>query len=174
MGVYEESLQQAIDIIEHLPTLKALAAQAPTVLELGIREGHSSAALLAGNPLGVTSVDIATHPRHQAIMAEYPGWKLHIVDSLKFDSSQGYDMMFIDTVHQYAQCLKELELHAPNIKRYIALHDTVSFARHDEFTNAKGGVLSAVEDFLLTEGTDWEIYKHYENNNGLMILKRRI
>jgi hypothetical protein len=34
--------------------------------------------------------------------------------------------------------------------------------------------MTAVEDFLLTElGQSWELYKVYENNNGLTVLKNK-
>ena len=39
------------------------------------------------------------------------------------------DFMLIDTWHTYKQLAAELELLAPKVRRYLAFHDTIAFAR---------------------------------------------
>ena len=95
------------------------------------------------------------------------------------------DMLFIDTYHCYNQLKSELDLHANKVKKYIAMHDTVSYATRDEgmahwVTNemknnyrdeGKYGLILAINEFL-EENKNWEIENVYTHNNGLMILKR--
>ncbi len=95
-------------------------------------------------------------------------------------------MLFIDTLHTYNQLIQELDLHSNKVLKYIILHDTLTFGRKDEdvYSHAsdliknklteKMGLMTAIEDFLITtNGNNWEIHDHYDNNNGLTILKRK-
>jgi hypothetical protein len=100
------------------------------------------------------------------------------------------ELLFIDTLHTYQQLSSELKLHSEKVSKYIILHDTVYFGRVDEKIyshaseiikndkdnkNNKSGLMTSVEDFLNSDyGFKWEIHKHYENNNGLTILKRKV
>ena len=90
-------------------------------------------------------------------------------------------LLFIDTWHAYKQLIAELRLHQANVSKYIVLHDTTSYANHDESSyeslgedwKAQGiGLWKAVEDFLI-EFPAWEIEHRYTHNNGLTILRRK-
>ena len=169
--MYEESKKLAIDIVEHLDTLEEYASRGKSVLELGTRDGYSTTSLLNGC-MYVTGVDLVRTARIKRLV-DIAGDRFEFVqtDSRTYDSSIGYDMLFIDTCHQYAVLKKELEQHHKNIKRYIIMHDTVTFGLVDEFTFEQLGLLMAINEFL-AEHTEWEILKNYTNNNGLMILER--
>ena len=86
--------------------------------------------------------------------------------------------MFIDTQHTYTQLKKEL-FHLHHLSRkYIIMHDTVSFERHGlansgcEFHETKG-LKDAIELFLESHGDEWEIHEHHTYCNGLPIMKRK-
>lgn len=167
--MYEERCAAVSDINEHLPTLRKLAEGADSVLELGIRDGNSTVALLAARPERMVSVDVNAPPPTITNLWQR-GWIIVLGDSRRFDSSAGFDMCFIDTLHCYEQLKAELALHAPNVKRYIALHDTTTFGETEE-TGGPGGLMPAVREFL-EANPEWHILRQYENNNGLLVLAR--
>jgi hypothetical protein len=80
------------------------------------------------------------------------------------------DLLFIDTYHHYASLAREFELHAPKAKKYIILHDTVTFGRRGEGDDHKG-LMAAVEEFLAAN-PQWATEKVYESAPGLYIMKR--
>lgn len=80
------------------------------------------------------------------------------------------DLLFIDTYHHYASLKREFELHAPKAKKYIILHDTVTFGRRGEGNDEKG-LMAAVEEFLAAN-PQWVTEKVYESAPGLYIMKR--
>lgn len=116
-------------------------------------------------------------------------------DVLELTTIPECDLLFIDTFHAYRQLKSELFLFSDKVKKYIVMHDTNSYAEIDEayiskkewfekYKNneiineivdincEKQGLKNAIEDFL-SENKDWEIFKIYENNNGLTVLKRK-
>lgn len=58
MREYERLCRLPSDINEHLPILRQLASSATQVVELGMRTGVSTVALLAGHPRRLLSVDV--------------------------------------------------------------------------------------------------------------------
>ena len=81
--------------------------------------------------------------------------------------------MFIDTLHNYNQLKKELELHSHKARKYIIFHDTTSFEYIGESYEGgyEKGIWPAIEE-LIEKGV-WEIKERYTNNNGLTILSRK-
>ena len=77
--------------------------------------------------------------------------------------------MFIDTLHTYDQLIEELRLHSEKVSKYIALHDTVTFAHVGE-DPTKAGLWDAVSEFIF-DGS-FQVKYHYLNNNGLTVLER--
>lgn len=80
------------------------------------------------------------------------------------------DLLFIDTYHHYASLAREFELHAPKARKYIILHDTVTFGRRGEGDDHKG-LMAAVEEFLAVN-PQWVTEKEYTSAPGLYIMKR--
>ena len=90
------------------------------------------------------------------------------------------DLLFLDTWHSYKQLSAELKLHASKVKKYLAFHDTTTYATIDE-TNyeelgpewkAEGiGIWKAIEEFL-QNNPQWVLEERFMNNNGLTIIKR--
>lgn len=183
------------DIHEHLPTLKRYAKECSSIVELGVRNVVSTWGLIAGlaensaqerSYIGI-DVDVPT-PRIFKLANE-----LAIENGVAFEFLQANDMnieiretdlLFIDTLHIYAQLRYELEKFSPQTRKYIIMHDTTSYAYHDcwsyqgnhsEYPNYidinKRGLWPAVEDFLASH-PEWKILERYTNNNGLTILVR--
>ena len=177
LDIYEEKCKTQSDINEHLPTLKSLAEECETVVEMGVRTIVSTWALLAGNPKSLLSIDIK-HP-------EVHGSDINQVEQLATEAGIEFsfleadttqieieecDFLFIDTWHVYDQLKKELELHGNKAKKYLAFHDTVTFGLRGE-TAGYAGLLPAIAEFTQAN-PQWILHQHYKNNNGLMVLKR--
>ena len=169
--LYSYLRESPSDINEHLPTLRDLASQVDSVTEFGTRHGVSTVALLAGQPKKLTCYDIDP---------KWDDWneilKLRGNTSLSFNAQstlkvkmEPTDFLFIDTLHTYDQLIEELRLHSGKVSKYIALHDTVTFAHVGE-DPTKGGLWDAVSEFIF-DG-DFEVKYHYQNNNGLTVLQR--
>lgn len=129
--LYAERVQNWSDIQGHLEFMHDLVVEekATAVLELGVRDGNSTAALLAAvdkTDGHLWSVDVNPIP-------EIPAW----VNSGRWTTVMGddltlayspllageFDIVFIDTLHWYHHTLAELRLYAPKA-RIVLLHDT--------------------------------------------------
>ncbi len=159
------------DIYEHLPTLKKYAQQSDFIVELGVRYIVSTWALLAGHPKRLLSVDIE-HPSVFGAdimevydLADAEGTSFEFVEksSLEIELPE-HDFLFIDTLHEYNQLFAELTKHHNKVRKFIGMHDT----------NLAGdnGMRQAINDFL-DATPEWEIAEHFDNCNGLTVLKRK-
>lgn len=159
------------DIVEHLPTLKRLAADCGHVTEIGRQKGVSTAALLAGRPQTLVSYDVADWPQATKIhnLAEHTKFDMCFGNSLSI-KLEPTDLLFIDSKHTYTHLRAELRRHAGAVKKYIVLHDTEVFGTRGE-DNSEPGLLMAVEDFL-SRDVKWHVAEQYLNNNGLMVLQK--
>lgn len=187
--------QTPCDINEHLPTLYRYAFESDHVTEAGVRDVVSTFALMMGRPRRLVSIDIV-HPNDvrggtnecknggDELSLAYEYAKHHGIDfefvlgdTLEMEIEMT-DMLFIDTLHRYAQLRTELEKHHDKVRKYIVLHDTQSFGMKDEGDEMpdprkgeKQGLLRAILDFL-EEHCEWVVHEEYFNNNGLIILKK--
>ena len=80
------------------------------------------------------------------------------------------DLLFIDTLHNYAQLRSELAKHSGQVRRYIVLHDTETFGFKDEL-GLGPGLQQAIDEFLAANNS-WRLRNKYTNNNGLTVLER--
>lgn len=163
------------DISEHLPTLKRYAESCNHVTELGFKEGCSIYALLMAKPKQLVSYDINYHinTEHVSELAKKDNIDFKFIqkDVLKSDLSKT-DLLFIDTVGDYAQLLQELKLHSKKVRNYIIIHDTEVYGFRNEFSSeGKQGLQAAIEDFL-SINSEWSLSVVYTNNNGLTILEK--
>lgn len=175
--IYVEKCGIPSDINEHLPTLKKLGEECETITEMGVRWVVSTYALMSAKPKKLTSIDIVPLEQYGNNASDLE--KLASENGVEFKFVLGdttnieieeTDLLFIDTWHVYEQVKKELELHANKVKKYIAFHDTVTFGEHGEGGKHRG-LMPAINEFL-DENPEWYIYRVYNNNNGLLILKR--
>jgi len=161
---YERYLGQKTDIRDHLPRLFAEARG--TVLELGVRGGISTAAFLAGvEQRGgeVWSVDV--DPSCAPAWAAHPLWHFVCSDSRDPEplAAAGLpsqiDVLFVDTLHKYAQVRDELAVWGPRVSQggIVLLHDTSAFPE----------VRHAAEDYARRKGLRYEFLP---GSNGLGVI----
>lgn len=186
---YESNCTTPSDINEHLPTLLKYCNECSHITEMGVRWVSSTWALLLSNPNKIISYDIVKNEKINEVIElshEYGINYTFIESDVLLCEIEQTELLFIDTLHTYNQLTMELNLHSEKVSKYIILHDTLSFGYIDEGvyedssdivkiqTITKTGLMNAVNDFLLTEkGENWIIHDIYENNNGLLVLKRK-
>lgn len=128
---YQKRLDSNSDIKAHLPRLYEEAKG--VVLELGVRGGVSTSALLAGvEERGGMLYSVDINCNCWGSVQPHPQWKFVCADSLdeeKLDAvglPEQLDLLFIDTTHTYARTVAELELWGERVRAggLILLHDT--------------------------------------------------
>jgi len=170
MGSYRNALQdKTSDIQQHLGLLHGLACLVNSVVEIGVRSGHSTAALCAsGKP--VTSYDISPcEPHATRLRNEYKNWTFIVGNSMKVVIPK-CDLLFIDGEHTYRTLFTELMKHGERVTTWIALHDTETFAMVSK-DKSKPGLREAILDFT-ERYPEWVIVFELPNNNGLTLLER--
>lgn len=183
------------DINEHLPILKRYAALCSDVTEFGVRWVCSTYGLMAGTPNKLTSYDINGIDTMKLNLLQRLAednninFKFVKADVLNIEIEET-DLLFIDTLHGYKQLKLELAGHAHKVRKFIIFHDTVSFGYHDEgqpnpdalngnmrhlfdALPQRQGLLPAINEFLMGHD-EWSIDTHHANNNGLLIIKKRV
>jgi hypothetical protein len=196
---YKLHCESAGDINEHLPTLAQYASECESVIELGVRGCVSSWAFCKGlvengkvgkkiffNDITTCNIDelLSLCPQ-VGIDATYQWINDLLVDTTSIET----DLTFIDTWHVYAQLKRELEKYSQITKKYIIMHDTEVDGIYGEtirvgwnaqeqsiqsgfpLDEINRGLMPAVTEFLDTH-EEWVLHEHYQNNNGLTILKR--
>lgn len=159
MDVYADYMARAadptVDIMGHLHLLYAYAREAGHVLELGVREGNSTAALLAGVDAGgghLVSVDVST-PNVPAAWWRHPSWTFVQANSLTVDLGDAFfDVIFLDTDHRYRHTFDELVRLTPFLAPdgVFICHDTSLHCSHDP-SDVAFPVRAALEDFCVAE-----------------------
>jgi predicted O-methyltransferase YrrM len=122
------------DIGQHLPYLHQRAKTAKVALELGVRSGCSTAALLCGVEEAdglLWSVDIDMPQGPACDWHDNPRWYFVQGDDMILAQTEGIlpdevDLLFIDSSHRYAHTLSELTVYGLRVKvgGVILLHDT--------------------------------------------------
>lgn len=173
---YNRLCSRKCDINEHLPILKKYSEKSNSIVEMGVRTGISTSALLAGRPKIMISYDLGKHKGFN--LDGYKNMSKEINVDYRFIESnvldiqiEPVDLLFIDTYHTYEQLKQELKLHGNKAQKYIILHDTVTFGDKGEDGN-KPGLNQAVNEFI-KQNTHWSIKEVFKNNNGLTILERK-
>lgn len=117
------------DMAPHTATLTRLAGEAQSIIELGVRGGVSTWALLDGLPYEgrMTSVDIVdVTPDLPERITSDARWTFVCGDDLDPAVQRRLpraDLVFIDTTHTYEQTKAELALAERLCASRIALHD---------------------------------------------------
>lgn len=182
---YKHCYKQS-DMFEHMPNLRMYADECESVVEMGVRGIVSTYAFLMSKCKKLTSIDIVDPSSHggniQEVydMAASAGIDFKFIqgDTLKLEI-EPTDLLFIDTLHAYDQLIQELNLHASKAKKYIIMHDTVTFGQYGHtveepgmlFPNIKG-LNFAIQEFLEAHRNEWAYDRIYYNCNGLTVLKR--
>ena len=172
---FERVKNERRDINEHLDTLLDYAKKCDVIVELGANEGISTTAFAYANSKEFYSYDyIGPNPMLQELIdiceKEEVNLEFTLADSREIEIPE-CDLLFIDTLHIYDQLAEELKLHANKAKKYILIHDTETFKTKGVVEGTEG-LWKAVEEFL-EENPQWQIKRHYTNNNGLTVLEKR-
>lgn len=174
-NVFESEYQLAkkipSDINENVHILYELAQQCKTAVEMGVRSGVSTRALLNAG-VDLLAFDLELDHNVQKLFDQAPGKNVkYIQDNVLEIEIEPTDLLFIDTFHTYDQLKRELELHGNKAKKYIALHDTYTFGLAGEDSQDKKGLLTAVIEFMI-KNPHWKFKIHRTNNNGFTVLER--
>jgi len=182
------------DIVEHLPLLRELASRCEHVTEFGCRRANgSTVALLAGQPSRFVTWDINPWAIVSQQMADllacgandgvWTGkvgrtqFEPRVGDTLAIAPIEPTDLLFIDSLHTYAQLFAELMRHvSPGarplpVRKWIAFHDTVTFGQTGEDGKAPG-LRAAIWHFQKQSMPLWGVKLDLPNNNGLTVLER--
>lgn len=186
---FEEKKNQNSDINEHLETFKKYSEECDIIIEMGVRGIVSTWGFMMGKPKKLVGIDI-THPSefggnigevYRLSTENNIDYQFRLEDTLVCEIEE-CDLLFIDTWHDYLQLKKELNRHHNKVKKYIILHDTMSFGYNDEGdynnyhekrpeTNLPKGLNPAISEFC-NQNPNWYIHERFANNNGITILKR--
>lgn len=142
-----------VDMAPHVATLTRLATEARTIVELGVREGVSTWALLDGLPtdgrLYSVDIDRAGQPPR---VSDDPRWTFIIGDDLdpavQVQLPGHADMVFIDTSHEYEHTVAELAFVLSLSPARIVMHDYILDPVRravDEFCAREGWAVVAME-----------------------------
>lgn len=177
---FEFAKSQVSDINEHVETLYELALECDHVTEMGVRQGKSTRAFLHASPKKLISYDLVKEDSVTELFtkakengADY-SYEEADTENLTIEET---DLLFIDTSHTYKQLQIELDLHGSKSRKYIILHDTVTYGGTDEpgqrysGQGEKSGLTPAIDEFI-EENPHWEVFINKTNNNGLTVLKR--
>lgn len=172
--IYERLYNTPSDINEHLPTLASYASECEHITEMGVRYIVSTYALLMGKPKKMISYDIhmCNWEPVRDLVKEDTDFYFAVGNTLEIEI-EPTDLLFIDTLHNYTQLKKELELHAKKVNKYIIFHDTTSFETVGESYTGKPekGIWLAIQEFLQLN-PQWVLKERFTNNNGLTIIEK--
>lgn len=170
---YERAKKTISDINENLHILYELAQTCNHVTEMGVRTGVSTRAFLATN-CELVSYDTVLNDQVTQLfnLAKSTGKQVKYIKANTLELSiEPTDLLFIDTLHNYSQLKKELELHGNKSRKYLAFHDTHTFGLKGETDRDTRGLLSAVIEFVI-QNPQWRFKIYKTNNNGMTVLER--
>lgn len=189
------------NVNEHIPTLAEYTEKCSSVVELGVNEMNTTWAFLKGLRFNkkkkkvLTCVDIQDKPAKFKGVQELAKKNQITMDFIKGNSTEvdipKTDLLFIDTNHYYAHLIRELEKHHDKVNKYIIMHNTEIDGRYGEIVrmcyyydveatqklygysieDMCKGLGFAIDEFLKNH-PEWTVEKHFNNNNGLTILRR--
>ena len=123
---YEAAVARGSAISAHLPRLRDLALGCEVAQEFGVKKAASSAALLLGAERVVSYDIVPTHEARRLAQEVGPRWSYRIQDS-RLAAPTPCDLLFIDSLHTFAQVAAELNRHADSVRRWLVFHDTITF-----------------------------------------------
>jgi hypothetical protein len=173
-NIFQRSRGICGDINEHMLRLAQLARECEHVTEFGVRTGMSTYSFLHGlsnkPDAKLRSYDLHDFFNVYAIRNQLEiDWTFRQGSTLEADVIEPTDLLFIDTLHTYAQVKGELERHGNQASKYIVFHDTVAFGIVGEDNGT--GINLAIQEWM-RDNEHWRVLEHHENCNGLTILAR--
>lgn len=179
--LYRARCHEAGNINEHLPLLYMLSVESEGVAEFGIDRGISTSALMAGQEtrsrMGGEAAYYGFDPNKECTreIARLAELRSHLFATTFTESSSlqapqiaPVDLLLIDSLHTEETIREELSRHLPSVRKYVALHDTVTFGENGE-TPGTRGILYGI-GALLNPG--WLKVYDSPRNNGMAVFKR--
>lgn len=168
---YQAMLAQKSDIQLHLPKLRSLTGPGKLVVEFGFRTGVSTSAFLAAGA-DVISYDVVDCRPWVGFYTSMAPRRFRFEFKSSLEATiPPCDLLFIDSLHTYAQLSAELHRHHTKPKDLIVLHDTFTFRDRDK-VGTGCGLGRAIAEFL--EGhPEWQVESHTDECNGLTVLRRQ-
>ncbi len=156
-----------VDMAPHIDALTAYATDCLTIVELGVRGGVSTWALLNGLPDDGHLVAIDNDPD---VLEMLPPWvrddprlELVIGDDMTVEMPvDGADLVIIDSGHEYQQTLDEIAL--------VERLNPSTILLHDYLYAETPGVRRAVD--RVTAQGDWRLVTVHPSQWGLAVLER--
>lgn len=160
------------DIVDHLQFMRdtVIRYQDAVVIEMGVRSGNSTSALLSGAVLvngSLWSVDISP-PQVPPDWHSIPAWHFMQGDSVSGEvlawMPEKADVVFMDTSHTFDQQLAELRAYMPRIRPggIVMIHDTQCLPGDDFATDyfipqaePTGPVSDAIDAYCEESGLTW-------------------
>jgi hypothetical protein len=166
--------------MQHLmPILRDYSSRCDHVTEIGVRNGRSTVALLAGGAKKQISYDKVVTDRARRIetAAIREGRDFHLVQghTLRIEI-EPTELLFLDNRHTRDHLSKELDRHADKASRYLVFHDIVYFGLSDQnparTEPPPRGLIPAVMGFM-SGHHEWCVDRWVHGGEGLLVLKRR-
>lgn len=171
---YLQACETPSDINLHLPVLKAHADLCDHITEFGVRDGQSSRAFLHSAASHIRMYDLHLNDQVQLMVQTHQmlGRDVtYMAADTRTITIEPTQMLFVDTLHTFDQLQTELKLHAPQVHKFMAFHDTQTFGTCDEPGYSGPGLLPALLQFL-KDNPLWFVCYHDHTNNGLTILQK--
>jgi hypothetical protein len=159
----------------HMETFKRYASKDGInhITEFGFGKGGSGAAFLMAKPKTFITYDIRLNDYakgYKKMTEKYTNFIAIEADTASIEI-EPTDMLFIDSSHTYSHLKKELELHADKVRKYILMHDTVTFGVKGQ-DKQEPGLGQAISEFL-KDNPHWFIKESFDFCHGLTVLERR-
>jgi len=185
---FDRWCSQPSAIQPHLPRLRDLSIGCDLAVEFGVKRAASSAALLLGADR-VISYDIVVNREAQAFQAKVGDRWTYCIQDSRTAPVIPCDLLFVDSLHTYAQTKAELDRHAHAVRRWLVFHDTVTFGSvgangetgQQAWAYTPGvsvppmylGIRPAIDE-LMVKDWSWRIVAHYTDSHGLLVLERHL
>jgi cephalosporin hydroxylase len=173
-GEFADRLGRHSDIVDHLQFMHDTVLRYPdaVVIEMGVRTGNSTAALLSAVTRqghgGLWSADL-NPPQVPGYWHDIPAWHFMQGDSVSPGvlawAPQQADVVFMDTSHTFGQQFAELHAYVPRVRPggTVLVHDTqcVPYGPpgSDQFAptaGTEGPVADALDAYCDETGLTWQ------------------
>jgi hypothetical protein len=156
--------------------MQKLMKKCDTYRELGTHQGASAAAACLMNPSAVTLVDISFEKWRpfESIFRTYCeenniSFDVQEKSSTDPSTAKPVDLLLIDSNHQPAHLVNELNLHAKTVKKYIVLHDTSRL-----FGKVDDRLWQVVNGFINNGINPWIVQERCTDNVGYTVLQNTL
>lgn len=153
------------DIEIHLPKLRELASHCDRVVEFGVRDGHSTKALLAGKPKALFSYDVMPCSCLDQLNPDGTAFRF-VLENVETADIPFCDLLLVDSRHTAEHVRKIIQRHRPKVYRWFAFHDTTTYGRIGE--DGGPGILEPINEEL----RDWKVIYQNPESHGMIIFER--